>query len=224
MSKLVDIKGDWEMSIGYSFNNNGMWEGKLILEDDGWFEGIVNDLTSPYTGDRMIFGIYHPNKIIELFKVSPANVSDPFVFRGQRTAIGYEGYFSVLGDYEEKYCGSSNLITQHVNSLKEMNYVEVADRDTESEKKELAKRIAVFKQNDDFEELYKNIVAIRTYLTEYVLRKYNGETFTKEQIIEFLNPVSRNVEEDMGNTGKSLVRKLLNNFDSDDDDDELPFK
>ena len=91
-------------------------------------------------------------------------------------------------------------------------------------KKELAKRIAVFKQNDDFEELYKNIVAIRTYLSEYVLRKYNGETFTKEQIKEFLNPVSHDVEEDMGNTGKSLVRKLLNGLDSDDDDDELPFK
>ena len=101
VSKLVDIKGYWNMSIGYSFNDNGMWEGKLLLEDDGWFEGIVNDLTSPYTGDRMIFGIYHPTKIIELFKVSPANVSDPFVFRGQRTTIGYEGYFSVLGDYED---------------------------------------------------------------------------------------------------------------------------
>ena len=78
------------------------------------------------------------------------------------------------------------------------------------------------KMMNNFEELYKNIVAIRTNLSEYVLRKYNGGTFTKEQIKEFLNPVSRNVEEDMGNTGKSLVRKLLNNFDSDDD--ELPFK
>ena len=70
MSKLVDIKGYWNMSGGYDFNDNDMWEGKLLLEDDGWFEGIVNDPTSPYTGDRMVFGIYHPTKIIELLNIN----------------------------------------------------------------------------------------------------------------------------------------------------------
>ena len=43
MSKLVDIKGYWIMSGGDDFNGNNMWQGKLLLETDGWFEVIVND-------------------------------------------------------------------------------------------------------------------------------------------------------------------------------------
>ena len=32
MSKLVDIKGFWDMSYGYDFNDNDMWEGKIQLQ------------------------------------------------------------------------------------------------------------------------------------------------------------------------------------------------
>ena len=218
MSKLVDIKGYWNMSGGYDFNDNDMWKGKLLLEDDGWFEGIVNDPTSPYTGDRMVFGIYHPTKAIELLKISPANVSDPFVFRGQRDAKGYEGDFSVLGFFGEQRCGVSHLITQHVDYLKEKNYPEVADRDIEAEKEELAKRIATFKQNDDFADLYENTIGMRANLSEYVLRRYNGNTFTTEQIEAFLEPVNDKVEEATNNAVKKLVKEMNpNNFD------DLPF-
>ena len=69
------------MSGGHDFNDTDMWEGKLLLEDDCWLVGIVNDSSSPYTGDRFVFGINHPTKVIELLKVSPSKVSDPFVFR-----------------------------------------------------------------------------------------------------------------------------------------------
>ena len=160
MSKLVDIKGYWNMSGGYDFNDTDMWEGKLLLEDDGWFEGIVNDPSSPYTGDRFVFGIYHPAKIIELLKVSPSNVSDPFVFRGQRDAKGYDGDFSVLGFFGEQYCGVSHLITQHVDYLKEKNYPEVVDRDTESEKAELAKRYQTYCEQFDFDRCMKQMVEL----------------------------------------------------------------
>lgn len=55
MSKLVDIKGYWIMSGGDDFNGNNMWQGKLLLETDGWFEVIVNDSNSSYKEDRFIF-------------------------------------------------------------------------------------------------------------------------------------------------------------------------
>ena len=64
---------------------------------------------------------------------------------------------------------------------------------------------------------------MRSNLSEYVLRKYNGETFTREQVEAFLEPVSDKVEEDTRNAVKKLVRNMQqNNFDLDDD--ELPFK
>ncbi len=210
MSKLVDIKGYWDMP-----NDNGMWEGKLLLEDDGWFEGIVNDPSSPYTGDRFVFGIYHPAKIIELLKVSPADVSNPLVFRCQGDAKGYEGNFSVIVEDREYYWGVSHLITRDVDYLKEKDCPEVTDRDVGAEKEELAKRIASFKQNNDFAELYKNTVGVRSNLSEYVLRKYNGETFTREQVESFLEPVSDEANEATGNAVKTLVKAA--------DDDELPF-
>ena len=222
MSKLLDINGYWNMANVYDFNERDMWRGKLLLEEkDGWFEGIVNDPTSPYTGDRMVFGIYHPTKIIELLKISPANISDPLIFRCRRDAKGYDGDFSVLGWSGERHCGVSHLITQHVEYLKENNYPEVADRDIEAEKKELAERIASFKQNNDFAELYENTLGMRSNLSEYVLRKYNGEAFTRKQVEAFLEPVSDKVEKDTGNAVKQLVRKTQqNNFDLDGEDDE----
>lgn len=204
MARLIDIKGYWNQNDEYIFNDTDMWEGKLLLEDDGWFEGIVTDPYSQYTGDRFIFGIYHPTKIIELFKVSPSIVSDPFVFRGRRDAKGYDGEFSIIGLLSEHKYGVSHLITQDVDYLKENNYQEVASRNIDTEKEELLNRIELFKNNNTFSYLYENTKGMRSNLSQYVLRKYYGERFTKEQIESFLEPVSDKVKE----TANSAVLKL----------------
>ena len=68
MEKLNDIAGYWDMSGNYKFNDTNMWEGKILLDESGWFEGIVKDPNSAYTGPRLVFGIYHPEKIIELIE------------------------------------------------------------------------------------------------------------------------------------------------------------
>ena len=47
MSKLVDIKGYWNMSGGYDFNDNDMWEGKLLLEDENEYKKMSN-ASNPY--------------------------------------------------------------------------------------------------------------------------------------------------------------------------------
>ena len=91
MTKLNDIKGYWDATYSYDFNDINMWEGQILLEEDGWFEGIVVDPKSSYTKDRFIFGVYHPDKVIELFKFTPVSVSNPFVFHGKRDAKGYDG-------------------------------------------------------------------------------------------------------------------------------------
>ena len=224
MAKLVDIKGYWNMTGGRMFIESDMWEGKILLEDDGWFEGIVHDPYSPYTKDRFVFGIFHPTKIIELIKVSPANVSDPFVFRVQRTVNGYEGEFSVIGFFNERYCGASLINTAHVEYLKEINHPEVEERDIEKEKEELAERIANFKQNNDYKELYENTIGMRDNLSQYVLGKYNGVEWTEEEIESFLEPVSDQVREDTIDAAKKFVKEMKPIFFDDDDlPDELPF-
>lgn len=67
----------------------------------------------------MVFGIYHPTKVIELLKVSPLKVSDPFIFRGKRDAKGYDGEFSAIGLFGEMPVGVSHIITQDVEYLVE---------------------------------------------------------------------------------------------------------
>ena len=217
MSILIDIKGYWNEHRLYNFNDDKMWEGKLLLEDDGWFEGIVNDMNSEYTGDRMVFGIYHPGKVIELIKVSPGVVSDPFVFRGNRDAKGYEGNYSVIG-YVEIPCGTSFIITQDVDYLKENNYSTAKDRNIELEKEELTNKIDIFKRKNDYKELYEKTVAIRNKLSEYVLNRYNGNNFSKEQIEEILEPVQEKVEQEITDDVKKLVKRRDVVFFLDDDE------
>ena len=181
MNKLIEIKGFWKTRRKEDYNDKNMWEGKLLLEEDGWFEGIVIDPESQYKGNRFIFGIYHENKIIELLKISPENVSNPFVFRCQKNRKEYEGIFSVIDTYDEYPCGESKIITNEIDYLKEKQNIE-------TEKERLLNKINSFKEENDYKELYENILNIRSNLSEYVLRKYKGDKFTKKEIEEYLEP------------------------------------
>lgn len=37
MRKLMDIKGYWDTTYGYGFNDKNMWEGQILLDDDVFF-------------------------------------------------------------------------------------------------------------------------------------------------------------------------------------------
>lgn len=220
MGKLNDIKGYWNMSGGCDFNDNDMWEGKIILEEDGWFEGIVQDPNSPYTGDRMVFGIYHPTKVIELLKVAPMEVSDPFIFRGKRDAKGYDGNFSAIGLIGEMPLGVSHIITQDVEHLVEIGDLIGKDRNIESEKEDLLKRLEAFKEVDSFKDLYENTLAMRTQMSEIILRNYVGVGFSKEEqetVMSVVQPINDRVEKA---TVEEVKRLVKTNFETDED---LPF-
>lgn len=220
MGKLIDIKGYWNMSGNYDFNDNDMWEGKIILEDDGWFEGIVQDPHSPYTGDRMVFGIYHPTKVIELLKVAPMEVSAPFIFRGIRDAKGYDGKFSTIDLFGEMPVGVSHIITQNVEHLIEIGDSREKDRNVELEKEDLLKRLEAFKEVDSFKDLYENTLAIRTQMSEIILRNYMGVAFSKEEkktIISEVQPINDRVEKATVEEVKKLLKTELKK------NEEFPF-
>ena len=218
MAKLMDIKGYWDMSYGYDFNDNDMWEGKILLDDDGWFEGIVVDPNSSYTEDRFIFGVYHPEKAIEFFKFTPINVSASFVFHGKRDAKGYDGKFEAIGLFGAMPCGVSHIITQYAESVRE---------NTEAETNELEKRIQRYKQSimdETGKEFYDNSIAMRNSMCQIILRNYEGREFTSEetqQIMEECQPVNDRVMNATEEEAKRLVKKMPKNLS--EDDDYLPF-
>ena len=218
MARLNDIKGYWDMSYGYDFNENDMWKGKILLEEDGWFEGIVVDSNSPYKKDRFIFGVYHPTKVIELFKFTPVDVSAPFVFHGTRDAKGYDGEFETIGIFGSMPCGVSHIITQDA---------ELARGNVDFEIDELKFKIQNYKDNTMDEvgkSFYYNSIAMRNSMCQIILRNFEGRGFTDEefqQIMEECQPVNDRVMQATEEEAKKLVKKMPKNLFEDYDDDLL---
>jgi len=190
MTKLNNIKGYWDATYSHCFNEVNMWEGKILLEEDGWFEGIVADTNSSYTGDRFIFGVYYPTKVIELFKFAPENISDPFVFHGKMNANGYEGEFELIGLFGPSPYGISRITTQDIEHDKE---------NVDKEIEELKSRIQNYKDNimgEAGQSFYANSMAMRNSMCQIILREYEGKGFTTEeciQIMEECQPVNDRV-------------------------------
>ena len=221
MAKLIDIKGYWCMPFIREFNENDMWEGKILLEADGWFEGIVVDPNSSYTEDRFIFGVYHPNKVIELFKFTPVKVSSPFVFHGQKdfNFRGYEGQFEAIGIFGTMPCGGSRIITQDI---------ELNRDDVDLEIQQLQSKIKRYKDtimDDVGKSFYGNSIAMRNSMCQVILRNYEGRGFTAEeteQIAEECQPVNDRVAQATEEEAKRLVKTMPKKAFLMDEDD-LPF-
>ena len=218
MAKLMDIKGYWNMAYGWDFNDKDMWEGQILLQDDGWFEGIVVDPNSSYKEDRFIFGVYHPEKVVELFKFTPISVSAPFVFHGKRDAKGYDGQFETIGLFGTMPCGNSHIITQ---------YAETVRQGIDEESQKLEAKIQRYKDSimdEPGKEFYENSIAMRRTMVESILRNYEGRGFTQDEIDELrgeFEPVNDRVMQSTEEEVKKLVKKMPDTMF--DDDDELPF-
>jgi len=218
---LNDIKGYWDMSYSHDFNEQDMWKGQFILYEDGWFEGIVIDPASPYLKDRFVFGVYFPNKGIELLKVTPSEVSSPFIFRGKKDAKGYDGNFNAIGLFGEQEMGVSHITTQ-----------ESELQDTQ----DLETRIDAWKESmvgDENNFLYENTVQMRFQMIKTLKAQYEGRKLPKEEvdkILEEWEPMNENVVEQTAEEVKKLVLESSSDFQLLDDDefdyddlDDLPF-
>lgn len=225
MSKLHDIKGYFDSSYEYQFNDRDMWEGKILVEDDGWFEGVVKDVSSSYTEDRFVFGVYHPGKIIELFKWTPTSFSSPFVFHGNKEEVGYQGEFEVIGLMGSMPYGVCRITTEERVLGRDEEVVEIDDV------KRRIEAYKVFFMDDAGKSFYDNSMAMRNVLCDNILRCYEGRGYTEEEMVAIANqvgPINDRVIQATENEMTQLVKKLQRenpNFFSaaDADDDELPF-
>ena len=178
MAKLMDIEG-WDVYYASGLNRY-LWKGKILLDDNGWFEGIVVNPNK----DIFVFGVYHPEKLIELCKLTPNNDNKPLVFHGKRDARvhgkrdakDYTGTIEIIGLSLSIPCGVFCMNTQYAEAVRE---------NTEAETSELKTRIQRYKQTIMDEE--KNI------MYQIILRIYKEREFTPEesqQIEEEFQPVN----------------------------------
>lgn len=129
---LNGIKGYWNSEYLFDFNDDNMYEGKILVDDDGWFEGIV---TFSNGTDKFVFGTYCPGESIKLFYISSDYVNHPVMFYGTNDVSGYDGKLEMLDGNEFVHCGVSHVL---VSSLENIDRVD-------TEKSRLLFRVQNFK-------------------------------------------------------------------------------
>lgn len=163
MTKLMDIKGYWNTSDDWNFDEKDMYEGQILLDEDGWFEGIVNNPYSDYKLDRFVFGAFFEGKIIFLNKLTPLEESTPLIFNGEFNGEYYCGEFDYLALTGNYRCGNMQMATREV------------EHNLENQNQELVAKIENFKKdmNKFFTEMYQNMLAAKKEFTEEVLEMYD---------------------------------------------------
>ena len=163
-------------------------KGKIIIDKDGWCEGILLNPYSKhcvdllYTEDRFIsgvykftFGVYYPEKVIELYESSPMDASEILVFHGEMAEEGYDGELTTIIVNTEIPSDGFHITTQYVESNR---------RNIEEEIKELKEQIQIYKQgimDGTFKRLYDNSISIKNIMCQTILRKFKGREFTAEE-------------------------------------------
>ena len=163
MAKLMNIKGYWNTSNNWTFDEKDMDEGQILVQEDGWFEGIVRNPNSTYKEDRFVFGAFHEGKVIFLNKFTPIEESTPLIFNGEFTGEDYRGeldYLSLAGNYR---CGNMQMTAREI------------EHNLEHQNQELMVRLEDFKNkmNKVFNDMYQNMLAVRTEFSKEVLEMYN---------------------------------------------------
>ncbi|MBR4830939.1 MAG: hypothetical protein IKZ96_04210 [Bacilli bacterium] len=99
MTELYAIKGKWKNIDDNDYSEDDVWTGKLLVEEDGWFEGIVRDEMEEDV-DIFIFGIFKPDSRIEVHHISSYGYRRPLVYNGLLLKDIYIGKYSEDEDHE----------------------------------------------------------------------------------------------------------------------------
>lgn len=226
MPKLLNIKGYWKEHPYNEFNEKDIWEGKILLEEDGWFEGIARDPNSSYTEDRIIFGVYYPGQTIELFKFCPLAITSPFIYHADKIGNDYSGDASVIDLDAVYYFGSSLIKTNEFNEK---------IGNVEQETKPLEKAISSFKENNmdsSLKVLYDRIKKIRGSIGKLCLLTLKNSLVSYEQRDKFNYDFSKRydhfIDEYLANSVVEIYRqkaKRLNlDFDTIPNDNGFPLE
>ena len=200
MTKLIDIKCNCNTS--YNSDLDDIWEAKILLEDDGWFEGIAIDSNDIYTGNRFVFGVYYPGKFIELFKLAPVNISNPLLFHGKRGSKGYNGDVEILGAFGTLQCGNANITTQDAEKVRE---------NVEAEIQKLRLKIDQYKtdvMDANDKSFYDSYVSARDGLYEISSSYYENKKLTDDEFLKLIRLALATVERSNTSTDEQDSRLI----------------
>lgn len=127
----------------YGFDKRRWFKGKLLLDGDGWVEGIINlsnnDLNN---GKRFVFGNFYPEKLLELFELSLTNNNETLNFHAEKCPKDYTGkVLCINGSNQEQYGLCSIIMKEQKLDPKS---VSCEIEELESEIEEFKKRMDLY--------------------------------------------------------------------------------
>ena len=166
MTELVNISCFWGPKDRI-LDDDPSWSGKVLLEQDGWFEGIVTQ--SNDKEDMLVFGVYEQDKGIELYRVSLSSCV-------ASTLVHAKTYLSegiLEGTFEDAY-DSTELGKAFIHT------VEMFDAKYLCAAKDLTKRLDMFKTEASKTtklKLYNNMHNNRDVACEKLKKYFNGGSY-----------------------------------------------
>lgn len=175
MEKVYNIED--KITNKYFKNFKCTWSGKIVIDDTGWFEGYLKrpESTNGWTEDYLFtFGIYHPNKVLDLYICSSTNIY-PNVFKGELIGSKYVGKLS------EFYSNTDDMYTNSL-SIKESksNIAKVKDKTDALKKQIKEKELHRFEENRLRTNFYNKVYENRIALNDILVKASEGITFTEE--------------------------------------------
>ncbi len=183
MQKLFDVSCRYHID---SDRPAGIFNGGCILDEDGWFEGIVKDSSEIYDGDSFVFGAYIPGKTIELYKLAP--ITNPVVFHADKARNDYIGDLEVIGLTGPIFSGDTTIKT--IDNDYNKKAADMIQGYIDAYKEKMDDTCALF---------YSRYLEIRKAFCEIFKRNAEGRGFTDSEVFELmqvLEPMNQKVKND----------------------------
>lgn len=126
MDKIYSISGSWNVNYSCSNSESRFWDGNIILYDDYWFEGVVNEQHNFYNGEKFVFGVFLPDKSIELISLISFNIENPIIYIANKIGKDYSGEFSFINPEGKLPFGAFDMkISNILNGISYEDEVEI---------------------------------------------------------------------------------------------------
>lgn len=203
MKQLINIKGYWSLLDNHTFKETDILEGSIIMNPDGWFEGLTTDLNSKSVS--FVFGELSYNKKITLYKFTESKISPQFELVGECVVTGYDGKFEIIGVIQPLSCGVCHI---------DCKYPEV------SEESDLFKQLE--QDIEDYKTKHMDTIC-KTFYDSFISTHYKLEDQynAKSNILEEYFSINNGNVERTKEAAMQLIREKPINTDGSMDD--LPF-
>ncbi len=149
----------------HGFDNQNLFEGRLLLDDEGWVEGIINPLDKEEE-KKLIFGFFYHEKVIELFELSPINNYSTLNFHVEKSSNYYTGEILIMNESNQHLYGLCSIIIQNQELNSENTFCEIERLEYEIE--ELKKNMDLYG-----ETFYNAVIQNKDRIKRVVVDSYN---------------------------------------------------